>query len=557
MSATMMGKRIRLFLVISMAAIYLCGQSYAESCSKKYDIIVYGSNGAAIMAAIAASKAGERVLLLSPDDHIGGVTSSGLGWTDIGNPDAIGGLAKVFYHLIYLQYQKPSLWKSMDQKQYEKTLYGIYKVKDSLMWTFEPHVAEAVFNQMLQENKVPVITGIKINRNRPLIMHGGKIISIPMTGGKWYTAEVFIDASYEGDLMAMAKVSFTIGREANAQYGETINGIEKNLAIKNNLPRGIDPYKIQGNPKSGLLADIQANIQGVDGQADHKLQAYCYRPCLTDDPDNRIMVTRPTSYKRSDFALVIRATKLGEKRLWKLSSLPNRKIDANNDCGTSMDAIGWNKGYIKASDRQREKIASRHRYWTLGLIWTVQNDPEVPADIRKKFGVWGLPKDEFIDNGHFPYALYVREARRMVSDYVMTEKDVLTADAKNAIAMGAYVMDSHNTQRYLTEKGDVQNEGDVQIPVKHPYPIPYRTIVPKENECTNLLVPVCLSASHIAYGSIRMEPVFMILGQSAGIAASIACEQNLPVQKVPYPDLKAALDQAGQVLKLPLKVNRQ
>lgn len=547
----MMRRQIQKLLVIFMAANFIFGPGFGQAGPNKYDVIVYGGNGAAIMAAIAASQSGAHVLLISPDQHIGGVTSSGLGWTDIGNPKAVGGLARTFYHRIFLHYQKPSSWKSADLKQYEKSLYGFYKVKDSLMWTFEPHVAETIFNQMLQENKVPLITGVKLNRKRPLEMQAGKITSIEMTDGKRYSASVFIDASYEGDLMAMAGVSYTIGREANNQYGETINGIEKSLAIKNNLPRGVDPYNIPGDPKSGVLPGIQLNIEGEDGQMDNKLQAYCYRTCMTDDPENRIAVKRPPGYKKSDFALVIRATKLGEKRLWKLSGLPNRKIDANNDCGISMDAIGWNKGYIAASDKQRNKIAARHRYWTLGLIWTVQNDPDVPLSVRKKFGVWGLPKDEFTDNGHFPYALYVREARRMVSDYVMAEKDVIAANAPNPIAMGAYVMDSHNTQRYITQKGDVQNEGDVQIPVKRPYPIGYGTIVPKSKQCTNLLVPVCLSASHIAYGSIRMEPVFMVLGQSAGIAAAIAADKQLPVQNLDYPDLKTALIKAGQVLTLP------
>lgn len=543
--------------MVVLAIFFIQISVFGQQSNQKYDVIVYGGNGAAIMASIAAKKSGANVLLLSPDKHLGGVTSSGLGWTDIGNPAIIGGLARSFYHQIFLFYQNDSTWKSSNKAKYEASLHGIYKVKDSLMWTFEPHVAEKIFNRMLQQSQVSFKVGIKLDRKSSLDMKNGKILSIQMADGKRYAAKAFIDASYEGDLMAMAGVSFTVGREGNNQYDETINGIEKALSIKNNLPRGVDPYLIEGDAKSGMLSGINSGIDGQDGQQDDKLQAYCYRMCLTNDPENKIIVTKPKGYKKSDFELIIRATRLGEKRLWKLSPLPNRKIDANNDCGISMDAIGWNKGYIDASDNQREEIAARHRYWTLGLIWTVQNDTEVPLAVRKKFGAWGLPKDEFKDNDHFPYSLYVREARRMVSSYVMSEKDVLAADAKNAIAMGAYVMDSHNTQRYITKKGDVQNEGDVQIPVKNPYPIPYESIIPKSDQCTNLIVPVCLSASHIAYGSIRMEPVFMVLGQSAGIAAAIAVKKKQSVQNIAYNELKKALENGGQVLALPAHANNK
>jgi len=548
----MMFKKVAKVILIFCGALLIQFPGFAQN-NRQYDIIVYGGNGGAIMAAIAARQAGASVLLLSPDKHIGGVTSSGLGWTDIGNPSVIGGLARTFYHQVFLHYQNDAAWKSANRDEYQKKLYGIYQVKDSLMWTFEPHVAEAIFNRMLKKNDVSLKTGIKLDRDHKLEMNNGRIASISMTDGSRYVAKVFIDASYEGDLMAMAGIDYTVGREANAKYGESINGVEKSLAVKNNLPKGIDPYRIKGDPESGIMQGVNARIDQIDGAGDDKLQAYCYRMCLTNDPANRIKVQKPEGYQKADFELVIRATALGEKRLWKLSALPNRKIDANNDCGISMDAIGWNKGYVDASDKDREVIAARHRYWTLGLIWTVQNDPRVPSAIRKKFDVWGLPKDEFKDNGHFPYSLYVREARRMVSDYVMSEKDVLQGDAKNAIAMGAYVMDSHNTQRYITDSGYVQNEGDVQIPVKNPYPIPYGTIIPKRSQCQNLLVPVCLSASHIAYGSIRMEPVFMVIGQSAGIAAAAAVKNRQPVQDVSYTALKKSLLEAAQILTLPGK----
>lgn len=539
----------RKLILFCLGIVFIQSPLMAGSIPQKYDVIVYGGTVAGVMAAIAARQAGATVLLLSPAEHIGGVTSGGLGWTDIGNPDVIGGLAREFYHHIFLYYQNDSVWKSGSRQDYESRLHGNYQVKDSLMWTFEPHVAEYVLNLMLNQNQVSVKKSVKLDRKHRPEMRGGKIISIQSVGGNRYSAEEFIDASYEGDLMAMVGVSFTVGREANAQYGETINGIERKLTVKNILPAGVDPYNVEGDKSSGLLPGIQTKIDGPDGSRDDRLQAYCYRMCLTDDPSNRISVFKPANYNPSDFELVIRATLLGERRLWKLSKLPNRKIDANNDCGISMDAIGYNKGYVKASYQERREIADRHRYWTLGLIWTVQNDPRVPSRIRQKFGSWGLPKDEFKDNDHFPYALYVREARRMVSDYVMTEKEVLNRGAENAIAMGSYVMDSHNTQRYVNENGDVQNEGDVQIPVKTPYPIGYGAITPKISECKNLLVPVCLSASHVAFGSIRMEPVFMVLGESAGVAAAMAAQKKQAVQLVNYHDLKKTLIKRGQILE--------
>lgn len=524
--------------------------------SDRYDVIVYGGTAAGVMAAIAASRMGAKVLLLSPDKHLGGVTTSGLGWTDIGNPVTIGGLARSFYHQIWLHYQKDSSWKVSNLTTYQKKLYGYYKIKDSLMWTFEPHVAENILNKMLEQSGIDLITSTRLDRSRKLNIKKSKdktghiIYAIRMVDGNSYQGSVYIDASYEGDLMAMAGVSFTVGREANSKYGETINGVEKALTIKNNLPRGIDPYKIKGDSNSGILDGVLPYLHTEDGEGDDKLQAYCYRMCLTNDSANRIMVQKPDGYKKADFELVTRAAALGEKRFWKLSALPNQKIDANNDCGISMDAIGWNAGYVTATDNQRAVIAARHKYWTLGLIWTVQNDPAMPPVIRKRFGTWGLPKDEFTDNGHFPYALYVREARRMIGDYVISQQDVLKGDAENAIAMGSYVMDSHNTQRYITAQGDVQNEGDVQIAVKNPYQIPYGAIIPPKSQCQNLLVPVCLSASHIAYGSIRMEPVFMCVAEAAGTAAAIASKKHQSVQQVAYPELRSALDKAGQVMEI-------
>jgi hypothetical protein len=534
---------------------FLNNQVLAQKVHKGYDVIVYGATSAGVMAAVAARQNGASVILLSPEKHIGGLTTSGLGWTDIGSQNhykTIGGLTLDFFHRIRRYYKNAGSWKQEIIATYEKKVANsIYEITDSLMWTFEPHVAEKVFNDFIRENKIPLKLNQWLDRQHGVKKENGNIVSVTMLNGDTYSGKVFIDATYEGDLMAAAGVSYTVGREPNSLYGETINGIEKGLTTGNNLPRGIDPYLQKGNISSGLLPGINTDAGGKDGEGDKKIQAYCYRVCLTDAPLNRVMVTKPANYKKVDFELIIRAAQKGAKIFWKLSPLPNRKTDSNNDGGISMDYIGMNYAYPEASYSMRKKIDAAHLYWTKGLIWTVQHDPEIPEDVREKYASWGLPKNEFIDNGHIPYKIYVREARRMVSDFVMSESYLKgDKDVPESIAMGNYNMDSHNVQRYVTAEGDVQNEGDVQIGVEKPYPISYKAIIPKADECGNLLVPVCLSASHIAYGSIRMEPVFMMLGQSAGIAAAMAVKKKVHVQDINYPDLQKKLINSGQILDL-------
>lgn len=533
--------------------LFAGSESHAQKRSDHYDVVIYGGTSAAVMAAVAAKQAGASVILLSPQKHIGGVTSSGLGWTDIGREKTIGGLTLDFFHRVYQYYQRPAAWKQETLSAYGKKVHNtIHGIADSLMWTFEPHVAEKIFNDLIRENNIPVKLDQWLNRVHGVKKENGRISAITMLNGLTYRGKVFIDATYEGDLMAASGVSYTLGREPNARYGETINGIETAKAKGNNLPRGIDPYVQKGNPASGLLPGINANPGGKDGEGDKKIQAYCYRVCLTNVPEDRVMVKKPAGYREKDFELIIRAAERGETRFWKLDPVPNGKTDSNNASGISTDDIGGSDAYPEASYEERRKIEKAHQYWTEGLIWTVQHDPRVPAAVRDKYAAWGLPKDEFADNGHLPYKIYVREARRMVSDFVMTEAEVKgEKPVAESIAMGYYNMDSHNVQRYVTDKGDVQNEGDVQISPGKPYPIPYGTIIPKASESTNLLVPVCLSASHAAYGSIRMEPVFMILGQSAGIAAAIATAGNMRVQDIPYGELKKELLKNGQVLTLP------
>ncbi|MHB1922359.1 MAG: FAD-dependent oxidoreductase [Chitinophagaceae bacterium] len=542
----------RPIILIVLVLVFFAGRNgYAQKAKTRYDVVIYGGSSAAVMAAVGAKQGGASVILLSPDKHLGGVTSNGLGWTDIGNLKTIGGLTKEFYHRIYQYYQRPQAWKSETLSSYSKKLPGIHRIADSLMWTFEPHVAEKVFDELVHENNIPVKFNQWLDRKHGVKKENGRIISVTMLNGQSYRAKVFIDATYEGDLMAAAGVSYTLGREPDSQYGETFNGIETTLAKGNNLPRGIDPYLVKGHPSSGLLPGVNPGPGGRDGQGDNKIQAYCYRLCLTDDPKDRVMVKKPAGYQKKDFALIWRAAEQGETHFWTVDPLPNKKTDSNNGSGISTDYIGMDDGYPEASYQEREKIDAAHQYWTLGLIWTVQHDPRIPEAIRKKYAKWGLSKDEFKGNDHLPFEIYVREARRMVSDFVMTQEDVQGhRKVGQSIAMGYYNMDSHNVQRYVSAAGDVQNEGDVQIAPGQPYAIPYATIIPRKKECENLLVPICLSASHIAYGSIRMEPVFMELGQSSGVAAALAVKENKAVQDIPYKKLKKSLLEGKQVLSL-------
>lgn len=418
--------------------------------------------------------------------------------------------------------------------------------------TFEPKVAEAIFNAMVRESGVRVIKG-RLDLTNGTEMSGRRISAIRLEGGVTINGKMFIDACYEGDLLSSAGVSFFIGREVNSKYAETCNGIT-GPSRDNQLPNGVDPHLVKGDASSGLLPGVTPDMGGNPGDGDHRLQAYCYRMVLTDVPANRVQVSKPESYDPASYELLFRSIEAGQKDgFFKFSMMPNRKTDSNNHGGVSCDWIGGNYGkdwnWATLNHKQREELAAKHRDWQLGLVWTLQNHPRVPEEIRKKTADWGLAKDEFTDNGNWPYNLYVREARRMVSDFVMTENHCrrkLPVD--DPVGMGAYTLDSHHMQR-IVHNGMVKNVGEVQSYLGgKSYGISYRSIIPKVGECENLLVPWALSASHIAFGSIRMEPVFMILGQSAGTAACTAMDAGISVQSVSYTDLRAKLVKDGQCL---------
>ncbi|MDO5553087.1 MAG: FAD-dependent oxidoreductase [Planctomycetia bacterium] len=527
--------------------------------ANEYDVIVYGSTSGAIMAAVQVRQMGRSVALVSPDSHLGGMTISGLGATDCYDARAVGGLARDFYHRVWQHYQKQESWtrEPFPQNNFVSFTWGagLHPIDDTneVMWVFEPHIAESIMEQLIEENHVPVFRDERLDRSNGVTVQNKIIQSMKTVSGLTFRGKVYIDATYEGDLMAAAGVSYTAGREANSLYDETINGVQKNRADSHQFTGFIDPYTIKGDKTSGILPGIQPEIKESDGQADDKIQAYCFRLCLTNDPANRVPFAKPDNYNEQDYELLFRSIEAGQQNFTDFSKMPNRKTDSNNWMGVSTDFIGQNYGWPEGSYQERQAIYDAHVQWQKGLFWTLANHTRVPEEIRQKFQSWGLARDEFIDHDNWPYFLYVREARRMVSDFVMTEKHLQKVIAcDQSIGLGTYTMDSHHVQRYIDTqeygKPSVRNEGDVQIFPGGPYRIDYRAITPRKGECGNLLVPVCLSSSHIAFGSIRMEPVFMILGQSAATAAVLSLQNHCNVQDLDYMLLKEQLLQDGQVL---------
>lgn len=475
------------------------------------DIVVYGGTAAAVMAAVRATKLGKRVVVVSPDVHLGGLSAGGLGFTDTGNKSVIGGLARDFYHRVYLHYQQPDAWRWEPREAYGNKGQGTPAIdgRNRTMWIFEPHVAEDIFEALVKENRITVLRDEWLDREKGVRMEGSRIASLSTLSGKTFQGRMFIDATYEGDLMAAAGVSYTVGREANSQYQEKWNGVETEVFQHgHHFSHQIDPYRVPGDPSSGLLPRISPEPPGVKGQGDKRVQAYCFRMCLTNHSDNRVPFPKPDGYDPYQYELLVRVFNAGWRELFeKFDAIPNLKTDTNNHGPFSTDNIGMNYAYPEASYAERRRIIAEHETYQKGLMYFISTDPRIPRDVQKAFNAWGLAKDEFTSTGHWPHQLYVREARRMVSSYVVTEHDILGSKPVDAsVGMGSYGLDSHNTQRYVTPAGFVQNEGDIGVHVPKPYQIHYKAIVPREKECANLLVPVCASCSHIAYGSIRMEP---------------------------------------------------
>ncbi len=547
--------------ILFLLTAFLLGMPACQSYQKKTktqtvvaDVVIYGGTSAAVTAAVQVAKMGKKVIVVSPDKHLGGLSASGLGWTDTGDKSVIGGLARNFYHRLYLHYQKQESWKWQESSEYGNVGQGNVAIDgdNRTMWIFEPHAAEMAFDQLIEENDIPLYREEWLDRDGGVSMKGTAIKSIRTLSGKVFKGRVFIDATYEGDLMAEAGVSYFVGREGCDVYGEKWNGVQTGvLHHAHHFKNDISPYIIPGDPGSGVLPRISTEDPGEYCEGDGRIQAYCFRMCLTKVPENRVEITRPDDYDSTQYELLARIFDAGWRDLFnKFDPIPNHKTDVNNHGPFSSDNIGMNYDYPEASYEKRKEIILEHVSYQMGLLYFLVSDPRVPPELQEEMAQWGYAKDEFTDNAHWPHNIYVREARRMIGEFVMTENEVLGKQpVNNPIGMGSYTMDSHNIQRYIKPDGFVQNEGDIGVHPDEPYRIDMGSILPIREECTNLLVPVALSSSHIAFGSIRMEPVFMILGQSAATLASLAVAEGKEIHEIPYEQLRTRLLEDGQVLE--------
>lgn len=527
----------RVMKSLSLLLLFTASVAAAE----RFDVVVYGGTAGGAIAAVSAARAGMRVALLEPGRHLGGMVSGGLSATDVGKKEVIGGYALEFY--------------LRAGRHYDMAQYG-----QEAAWRMEPHVAEEILRQMLRDAGVTVMMEHRLREKDGVTKTGATIRQITMESGATFGASVFVDSSYEGDLMAQAGVSYTLGREGTSQYGESLAGVRgksKGHQFEINLP----PFDAKGN----LLPEIDRGPRGELGAADRKVQAYNYRLCFSDDPANQTPFTKPEGYNPERYELLARllqARLQAEGAAPKVDTLliiihvPNHKVDVNNKGAFSTDYLGASWSYPNASYERRDRIRQAHKDYTAGLLYFLANDAQVPAETRKEMNQWGLCKDEFTDSGNWPFQLYIREARRMVGEFVMTQKDLQTELGKpDAIGMGSYNSDSHNVDRIVDSDGFVRNEGNMEVPVQ-PYQIPYRVMLPKRGEAANLLVPVAFSASHVAYSSLRMEPQYMILGQAAGEAAAMSVRRKCAVQEIDTGALSEALRKHGAVMEyVPSAVN--
>lgn len=522
-----------------LLATLLLGFNHQTRAANEADVIVYGSTPSGFCAAIASAREGASVILLEPTDDVGGVNTGGLSFSDSNQivRSTVMGLFDEWHTRIQQDYRSRGV----------ELPYQV-KVKDQAKWTYEPHVAARVTRQMLDEAKVEVLTKRYLQSVKKV---GTRITSLVTSDGT-FTAKVFIDASYEGDLMAAAGVSWTIGREGRAEFGESLAG--------KRYPKVKMP--ISGLGEDGrMLPLITTTDAGPEEEGDGNVMVYSFRLCLTEDTENRVPFPKPANYDPARFEVMRRYVKSGGTKLgWDLYPLPGGKFDGNNSIGGqfSLGLVGACNGWCEAGEKGRAGIWEAHKQYTLEFYHFLTTDPAVPRAIRERFARLGLCKDEFPAYGHFSPALYVREGRRMQGMYVVSQKDILEKPEKpDPIVISSFPIDSHDCQRVALKDGGVFDEGTI-FPVRvngtqhgYPYQVPYRSILPKPGECTNLLVPVALSCTHVAISSIRVEPTWMILGQSAGIAAALAANHEVAVQDLPYPKLRERLLAQGQVLELP------
>jgi len=532
----------------------------SASATRRCDVLVVGATPAGLTCALEAASRGAHVVVLTRETVIGGLCAAGLGFSDTGRKEVVGGRAREFFQRTWRWYERPEAWRHEARAAFGNRGQGTAALdgESRTMWLFEPSVASAVFEQWLAEpapatasrgGRVVIERGVALDRTRAPARRAARLASVATTDGRVFAADVFVDATYEGDLLALAGAPYTVGREGREVHGESLAGVQTAQATKNQFPSGVDPFVVRGRPDSGLLDGIEATL-ARDGTGDLGVQAFCFRLALTDVPANRVAIAAPADYDERDHELLFRSIEAGQtKNFLTLDLLPNRKTDSNNWGGASSDFVGRNHAYPEASDAERAAIVAAHARWQRGHLWSLQNHPRVPEAIRAFHAPWGLCADEHVATGHWPHELYVREARRLVSDFVMLEEHVRgVREVPQPIAMGSYNIDSHNVWRHVSVHGDVRNEGDVQVKLAAPYAIDLGALLPPANAVSNLIVPVCVSASHVAYGSIRMEPVFMALGQAAGVVAVLALECGVAVQDVPYTEVRERLEAGGAVL---------
>ncbi|MBR4938765.1 MAG: FAD-dependent oxidoreductase [Kiritimatiellae bacterium] len=554
-------------VIVSAAIVFSSVRSFAVS-DRVWDVVIYGSSPAAISAAVQARRMGVDAVVVSPDKRIGGLTSGGLGQTDIGNKRAFGGIALEFYRAVADWYRDDSNWKHEKRGDYLPDGQCAGSQGGDSMWTFEPSAALAILEGWERRLNLTIVRGERLDRGKGGVnKKNGRIQSFRTLSGRTFSGRIFVDATYEGDLMAAAGVSYKVGRESNELYGETLSGCQRARARSHQFAKGVSAYVIAGDRTSGLLPGLEFDDNRPDGTGDSFVQAYCFRMCLTDNPENRIPFKKPEGYDERQYELLFRQLEARGEAFyrsddpWRLpwinSRMPNRKTDTNNRDGFSSDFVGRNWAWPEASYEERERIFKAHLDYQRGLMWTLANHPRVFPCVREAYSRWGTCRDEFVDGSGdgWQSQLYVREARRMIGEYVMTEANCRGRRvAERPVAMGAYGMDSHHVRRLVDAEGNVFNEGDVQVHRDEkgnrypPYPIDFGALLPKRAQCTNLLVPVCVSASHIAFGSIRMEPVFFALGQAAGTTAVLALKADCDVQDVNYVELRRRLISDGQVL---------
>ena len=522
---------MRAAILLLAASLSLLTQNRGAPAPSSYDVVVYGGTAGGVITAVAAAREGLKVALLSPDRHLGGMVSGGLGWTDYGRKEVIGGYSLEFFERVGRKYGR------------------------DIEWHFEPHVAEAVFNELVTEARVTVVLDQRLRENGGVRKAGTRLTEIVMTNGATYRAPIFADATYEGDLVAQAGVSYTWGREGMAEYGESLAGVREHTPL-HQFRVAVSPHDEKGK----LLPEIMPRSADAVGAPDKRVQAYNFRLCMTKTDGNRVDWSKPSGYTPARYELLARylpaleaelKRPLGINDVMKADIVQNGKSDTNNNGAFSTDYIGGSYDYPEASYARRARIRQAHVDYVKGFMYFLATDPRVPSALSTEMKQWGLCRDEFVDNDHWPYQLYVREARRMVGEFVMSQKDIQTELTKpDVIGMGSYNSDSHNVQRRPSEDGKaVENEGDMQVRVT-PYQIPYRLMLPKRTQATNLLVPVAFSATHVAYSTLRMEPQYMIVGHAAGVAARMAIERKQAVQDIDTAALSAKLKSQRAVFSI-------